>query len=260
LPRSLAFIRFDPPWSGGEAPAVGPPLIKAPADIQAPDTVLIDLTPPEEGILARMNPKWRYNIRLAARKGVAVRRAGEEELPAFYALLQETARRDGIAIHSPDYYRGLFAHGRDYRGAGGPELRLYLAEEGGEALGALVALFRGAGAFYLYGASADRRRNLMASYALQWRALRDARAWGCQSYDLFGIPPSGDPRHPMAGLYRFKTGFGGRIIRRPGSWDYPCRPLGALLFRGLEKFRKLRRDRKKISPALPEKSGSPTAH
>jgi lipid II:glycine glycyltransferase (peptidoglycan interpeptide bridge formation enzyme) len=240
LPRSVAFIRFDPPWPG----IVGPPLVKAPSDIQAPDTVLVDLSPAEGEILARMNPKWRYNIGLASRKGVAVRQAGEGELPVFYRLLQETARRDGIAVHSPDYYRTLFAHGRDYR-SGGQELRLYLAEHEGEALGAIITLFRGAQGIYLYGASSGRKRNLMASYALQWRAMGDARAWGCRSYDLFGIPPSADPGHPMAGLYRFKTGFGGRIVRRPGSWDYPCRPLGAFVFRKLEKFRKILRDRKK---------------
>jgi lipid II:glycine glycyltransferase (peptidoglycan interpeptide bridge formation enzyme) len=248
LPRSVAFIRFDPPWFGEEAPAIGPPLIKAPADVQAPDTVLLDLSPPEGEILARMNPKWRYNIRLALRKGVAVRQAGEEGLPVFYSLFQETARRDGIAIHSLDYYRTLFAHGRDYpAGAGrrGPELRLYLASHDGEALAAIITLFRGAEGIYLYGASSDRKRNLMASYALQWQAMTDARASGCRTYDLFGIPPSADPKHPMAGLYRFKTGFGGRIVHRPGSWDYPCRPLGAHLFRHMEKFRKKLRDRKK---------------
>jgi lipid II:glycine glycyltransferase (peptidoglycan interpeptide bridge formation enzyme) len=244
LPRSAAFIRFDPPWSS----AIGPPLIKAPSDIQAPDTVLIDLSSAAEGILARMNPKWRYNIRLALRKGVAVRRAGEEELPAFYSLFQETAKRDGIAIHSLDYYRTLFAQGRDYPGGAGrprPELRLYLAEHGGEAVAAIITLFRGAEGVYLYGASSDRKRNLMASYALQWQAMTDAGASGCRTYDLFGIPPSADPNHPMAGLYRFKTGFGGRIVHRPGSWDYPCRPLGAYLFRTAEKIRKLLRDRKK---------------
>jgi lipid II:glycine glycyltransferase (peptidoglycan interpeptide bridge formation enzyme) len=215
--------------------------------VQAPDTVLLDLTPPEEEILAGMNPKWRYNIRLAGRKGVAVRRAGEGELPVFYALFQETARRDGIAAHSLDYYRTLFAHGRDYpvTGGTGQELRLYLAEHEGEAAAAIITLFRGAQGVYLYGASSDRKRNIMASYALQWRAMTDARASGCRVYDLFGIPPSAGPGHPMAGLYRFKTGFGGRIVRRPGSWDYPCRPLGAFIFRKMEKLRKNLRDRKK---------------
>jgi lipid II:glycine glycyltransferase (peptidoglycan interpeptide bridge formation enzyme) len=212
--------------------------------VQAPDTVLIDLSPAPEEILAAMNPKCRYNVRLAARKGVSLRRAGAGELPVFYALLGETARRDGIAIHHLDYYRTLFAQGRDH-GRNPVELRLYLAEHEGEAVAAIITLFRGAEGVYLYGASSDRKRNLMASYALQWQAMGDARESGCRYYDLFGIPPSADPGHPMAGLYRFKTGFGGRIIHRPGSWDYPCRPLGARLFWAAEKLRKTLRDRKK---------------
>jgi lipid II:glycine glycyltransferase (peptidoglycan interpeptide bridge formation enzyme) len=249
LPRSAGFIRFDPPWfsegTGIPAPAVGSPLVKAPFDVQAPDTVLVDLSPPEEGILARMHTKWSYNIRLASRKGVALRRADAEELSVFYALFQETARRDRLSIHSLDYYRTLFACCRDYPAVGRPEVRLYLAGHEGDAVGAVITLFRSGEGVYLYGATSDQKRNLMASYALQWQAMKDAREYGCVHYDLFGIPPSGDPHHPMAGLYRFKTGFGGRIIHRPGSWDYPCRPLGAFLFRTAEKSRKALRDWRK---------------
>jgi lipid II:glycine glycyltransferase (peptidoglycan interpeptide bridge formation enzyme) len=211
-----------------------------------------------------MKPKTRYNIGRAARTGVTVRRAGEGELEVFYRLLSETARRDGIAVHSIGYYRGLFELARHYGGEGrpgngseggppeggtgapaAPDLRLYLAEHEGEALAAVVTLFRGGEAVYLYGASSDRKRNLMAPYALQWKAMEDARAAGCTVYDLFGIPPGGDPGHPMAGLYRFKTGFGGRIVHRPGSWEYVLRPAAAALFRAAEYARKRFRDRKK---------------
>jgi lipid II:glycine glycyltransferase (peptidoglycan interpeptide bridge formation enzyme) len=207
----------------------------------------VDLSVPEEEILDRMAKKWRYNIRLASRNGVVPRRAGAEELPVFYRLFQETARRDRIALHSLDYYQALFSCGRDYPAPGRPELRLYIAGFQGEDLAAIVTLFRGDQGVYLYGATSDRNRNLMASYALQWQAMKDAGEYGCASYDLFGIPPSDDPGHPMAGLYRFKTGFGGRIIHRPGSWDYPCRALGAFLFRTAEKCRKILRDRRKNS-------------
>jgi lipid II:glycine glycyltransferase (peptidoglycan interpeptide bridge formation enzyme) len=78
----------------------------------------------------------------------------------------------------------------------------------------------------------------MAPYALQVKAMEDAQEAGCEEYDLFGIPPNDDPSHPMAGLYRFKTGFGGRIVHRPGSLDYPCRPLVYRLFRTAETLRK----------------------
>jgi lipid II:glycine glycyltransferase (peptidoglycan interpeptide bridge formation enzyme) len=161
----------------------------------------------------------------------------------FYALFQETAKRDGINIHGPEYYQTLFAHCADYPGQ---ELRLYLAEHEGETLGAVIVIFRGSDAVYLYGASSNHKRNLMAPYALQWQAMKDAKASGCAEYDLFGIPPGKDPSHPMAGLYQFKTGFGGRIIHRPGSWDYAYRPFVKALFSWAEKTRKTLWNLKKI--------------
>ena len=241
LPADTAFIRFDPPWHAeGPPPRIPPPFVRAGADIQAPDTVLVRLDPPMEAVVARMKPKWRYNARLALKKGVAVRRAVPEETGVFYGLLKETASRDGIAIHSAAYYETLLA------GSLGVDARLYLAEHEGDALAGIVTLFRGREAVYLYGASSDKKRNLMAPYALQVKAMEDAMAAGCVEYDLFGIPPSDDPSHPMAGLYLFKTGFGGRIVRRPGSWDFPCRPLVYRLFRSAERFRKNLRTLKKM--------------
>jgi lipid II:glycine glycyltransferase (peptidoglycan interpeptide bridge formation enzyme) len=253
LPGDTAFVRFDPPWYDAEGAPLGAakPFTRAGADVQPPDTVLLDLSLSEPELLGGMKPKWRYNIKLAEKKGVSVIRADEEGLETFYALYRETAQRDGIAIHSADYYRTLFSHYREYHAGGRdtpgltPEPRLYLAEHEGEALAGIITLFRGDEAMYLYGASADHKRNLMAPYALQWRAVRDARAAGCRSYDLFGIPPREDPAHPMAGLYRFKTGFGGRIVHRPGSWDYTYRPLPAGLFRTAEGLRKSWRNRVK---------------
>jgi lipid II:glycine glycyltransferase (peptidoglycan interpeptide bridge formation enzyme) len=229
-----------------------------------------------------MKDKWRYNIGLAARRGITVRcfspagggQAGalsggpppagdalgpelEEALETFYALLRETAQRDGIAIHQAGYYRALFARAAYYQALPAPagplpDLRLYLAEYQGRPLAGIVTLFRGREGVYLYGASSGLHRNLMAPYALQWAAIQDARQAGCAAYDFFGIPPSADPGHPMAGLYRFKTGFigasTGRIIHRGGSWDYPCRPVAAGLFRAAETWRKRLRDLNKKRP------------
>jgi lipid II:glycine glycyltransferase (peptidoglycan interpeptide bridge formation enzyme) len=78
----------------------------------------------------------------------------------------------------------------------------------------------------------------MPAYALQWHAVCDAKSAGCFYYDFFGIPPSDDPGHPMAGLYRFKTGFGGKILHRSGSWDYAYKPLVTRFFRFAEAARK----------------------
>ena len=242
LKRNTVFIRFDPPWytEGAAASRLPRPFIRAGADIQPPDTVLLDLTQSLQAITEQMKPKWRYNARLAQKKGVTVRRAAAEEIDVFYELLKETARRDGIAIHSVDYYKALFAESNSVIN---PSLliahcSLYLAEHEGDLLAGIVTLFRGKEAIYLYGASSDKKRNLMVSYALQLKAIEDAKEAGCEVYDFFGIPPNDDPAHPMAGLYRFKTGFGGKIVHRSGSWDYPCRPLVYRLFRFAETLRK----------------------
>ncbi|MDR1900801.1 MAG: peptidoglycan bridge formation glycyltransferase FemA/FemB family protein [Treponema sp.] len=258
IPRDTAFIRFDPPWYtdgvNKAAPLIKAPFIRAGVDVQPPDTVLVDLSPPEERILSAMKPKWRYNVRLAGKKGVVIKRGDEDGLDSFYHLLKETAKRDSIAIHGIEYYRTLFSHCREYPGQE-QQIALYTALHEGETIAAAVVLFRRRQAVYLYGASSDTKRNLMAPYALQWKAMTDAKALGCLEYDLFGIPPNPDPAHSMAGLYLFKTGFGGRIVHRPGSWDYLYRPFMAGLFnkaellrkklRNLKRSRKLRQDSEK---------------
>jgi lipid II:glycine glycyltransferase (peptidoglycan interpeptide bridge formation enzyme) len=258
LPKDTVFIRFDIPWyTTGENPLPNPPppFVRS-TEIQAPDTVLIDLLSPMESVMEQMKPKWRYNARLALKRGVSVERAGVEQLDVFYGLLKETARRDGIAIHGIEYYRGLFESansgdansGDDYPGKK-PDIRLYLAKHEGEVLAGIVTLFRGAKAVYLYGASSGKKRNLMAPYALQVKAMEDAKASGCAEYDLYGIPPNNEPSHPMAGLYLFKTGFGGKIVHRPGCWDYPCYNLLYHVYFFAEKTRKgfLNRRRKPSS-------------
>ncbi|MDR0375900.1 MAG: peptidoglycan bridge formation glycyltransferase FemA/FemB family protein [Treponema sp.] len=258
LPQDTAFVRFDIPWFSTDAPpAIHKPLRRAGADVQPPDTALIDLTADENAILSGMKSKTRYNIKLAAKKGVVVKRVDEEGLPAFYSLLKTTAKRDGMAIHGVNYYETLFSHCENYLDASGHpdnrrgdlELGLYLAEHEGDLLAGIVTLFRGKDAVYLYGASADCKRNLMAPYLLQWAAMSYAKSRGCAVYDLFGIPPNEDPKHPMSGLYRFKTGFGGTVVHRPGSWDYAYKPLFRTLFVAAEtarrKARSLRKLRKK---------------
>jgi lipid II:glycine glycyltransferase (peptidoglycan interpeptide bridge formation enzyme) len=246
---SSAFIRFDPPWFvSDEAPPLTGGFKRAGADIQPPDTVLVDLTPPLEQILAVMKTKCRYNIGLAEKRGVVVceHENGGSGIEIFYRLLTETAQRDGIAVHNIEYYSALFMESRGESSKTVPvQLRLYIARHENDDLAAIVALFRGKQATYLYGASSNVKRNLMAPYALQWKAMQDAKAFGCEVYDLFGIPPDESPAHPMAGLYRFKTGFGGSIVHRPGSWDYPYKPVLHTLFKSAENLRKRLMQRKR---------------
>lgn len=239
LPASCVFIRYDLPWGVQghlkRASDLLRPFRRAPMDIQPPSTVVIDLSKSEEELLAGMKSKTRYNVRLAARKGVEIREGGEEELAAWYGLYEQTAERDRIAIHSLAYYRALFETAADP--AAPQEVRLLLAYSGEKLLGGNIVMINGRRATYLYGASSNEERNLMATYLLQWRGMQLAKERGCLLYDLFGIPFNDDPADPMHGLYRFKTGFGGIVVNRPGSWDYPLSAVRYGVYRALERGR-----------------------
>ena len=265
LPPNTLCVRFDPPWNtefcnsnkqiiknAGRnirlplSPSI--PIRRAPSDVQPPDTVILDLKKRPEVLLEEMKPKWRYNIRLGERKGVTVRylegKAGAEEgVALFYQLYLETAKRDGIAIHSKEYYRDLVCRASNIETHSVFDkktvIRVYIAEYEGTVLASIITLFCGEDAIYLYGASSNEKRNLMPAYSLQWRAIRDAQNMGCLRYDFYGIPPSDDPSHPMYGLYRFKTGFGGCIVHRVGSLDIPIHLVAYKLYRIAESLRTL---------------------
>ncbi len=203
--------------------------------IQPPRTILVDIAPDEATILARMHQKTRYNIRLAERKGVTVRAGTLEDFPAFYALMQETGARDRFGVHSEAYYRRALELFLPTGAAS-----LWLAEVAGEPVAALVAFALGAKAWYFYGASADRHREKMPTYALQWAAIRWARARGCTTYDLWGIPDADaatleaefeQRSDGLWGVYRFKRGFGGQVTRFVGLWEQPLHPLYPLAAR-----------------------------
>jgi lipid II:glycine glycyltransferase (peptidoglycan interpeptide bridge formation enzyme) len=195
-------------------PEVG--LRKAPSDILPPDTMIVDLRGDEDELLKRMKAKTRYNIGLAQRRSVTVREGRDEDLPAWNELYAATARRNRIQPHGRGYFDSLLG-----QRAKDANIRLLIAEREGKPLAALFLSTSADGASYLYGASADEERRHMASYALQWAAMKYARESGCAAYDMFGVAPRPDPSHPMYGLYLFKAGFGGRLIHRQGAWDYP---------------------------------------
>lgn len=209
----------------------------SPQTIQPRRTIWVDLSADEEAILSRIKSKTRYNIRLAARKGVQVREGTLDDFDTFYALMQETGARDGFPVRSRGYYLTAYQF---FAPAG--LARLFLAFYGDEPLGALMAFACGDKAWYLYGASSNRHRNRMPNYRLQWEAMRWAKARGCIAYDLWGIPDEDEAtleaqfteRHDgLWGLYRFKRGFGGRAHRYIGACDYVYSPLWYKLYAAL---------------------------
>ncbi|MFQ5422008.1 MAG: lipid II:glycine glycyltransferase FemX, partial [Anaerolineae bacterium] len=99
-----------------------------------------------------------------------------------------------------------------------------LAEFEGEPVAAVVLVKYGRHAIYMYGASTGKERNRMPNYLLQWEAIRWAKAQGCEVYDFWGAPDDFVETDRMWGVWRFKAGFNGQVVRTIGAWDYVARP------------------------------------
>lgn len=196
--------------------------------IQFRNTVMIDLSPSEDEMLARMKQKTRYNIRLAGRKGVTVRAGKKEDLSMLYKMYAETSVRDGFVIRDEGYYqtvwRTFMQSSIDNRQSPIPKAEPLIVEVEEEAVAAIF-VFRFAGrAYYLYGMSREVHREKMPNYLLQWEAMRRVKAVGCHIYDLWGAPDEFDESDSMWGVFRFKQGLGGDVVRTLGAWDYTPKP------------------------------------
>ena len=208
--------------------------------IQPQRTLLIDLRPSEEEILAAMKQKTRYNIRLAEKKGVAVNPS--DDLDTFNTLMQITGERDQFGVHSSAYYRKAYELFRPLNRA-----QIFTAYYNDQPLATLMLFILGERAWYFYGGSSNEERNRMPTYLLQWEAMRWAKARGATHYDLWGVPDEDEATleanfesrdDGLWGVYRFKRGFGGKLIREPDAIDRVYSPMMYKLYRMVTERRK----------------------
>lgn len=180
----------------------------------------MDIAPPVDQLLADMEGKTRYNIRLAAKKGVeVVRDCTREHLAPFYEILYETAARDRFLIRNYKYFEVLWDH-LVHAGLA----KLFMARYQGQFIAGTLAFMLGDKAWYIYGASSNRFRNVMPNYLLQWTMIEWAKEQGCSMYDFRGVSGDLTEDNPLYGLYRFKKGFGGKFTEFVGEFDLIFQP------------------------------------
>lgn len=226
-----AFITIDPPWQETDeffrSSFSAGKWRTSLREIQPRHTLVLDITQADEQLLRTMHEKTRYNIRLAARKGVTVRFSTDvRDLEHFLQLAREVERRSPFRYHPDDYFRAmmqtLVPHGM---------LELGLAEYCGSVLAANIFITAGGTATYVHGASGLAQRTVMAPHLLMWEAICRARGRDVRLFDFFGVaPPDAHDRHPWAGITRFKEGFGGRRVSYIGAYDLVLDRMGYLAY------------------------------
>jgi lipid II:glycine glycyltransferase (peptidoglycan interpeptide bridge formation enzyme) len=242
------FLKIEPDtWKNDNHQYISPNgqvpnnFIQSDHSIQPMRTLVIDITGEEAKILDQMKQKTRYNINLALKKNVVVK--PYTDLSSFYHLMEITGQRDQFGIHNLAYYQRAFDlfHAND-------ECQLLVAEYEGTPLAALIVFKYGNRAWYFYGASSNLYRDKMPNYLLQWEAIRWARSQGCTEYDLWGVPDEDlttleanftKQSVGLWGVYRFKRGFGGVLMRSVGPWDRVYNPYLYRMYILLMKYRKV---------------------
>lgn len=210
---------------------------------QPDDTLILDLTMPENELLAQMKPKGRYNIRLAEKKGVKIHKTNlqnsqdfQKDLNAYFEILKQTTSRDGFHGHQKDYYEKMLL---TLSAESPPKAALYMATYNGQSLGGLIVTYFKDTATYYYGASSNENRQLMAPYLLQWKAIEDAKNQGYKYYDFFGIAPEQSKNHPWQGVTDFKLKFGGQHISYQKPQEYPFKKFLYFIYCLYKKIKRL---------------------
>jgi lipid II:glycine glycyltransferase (peptidoglycan interpeptide bridge formation enzyme) len=189
----------------------------------------------EDEMLKGMHTKTRYNIGLAERKGVVVKKTKNVDI--FWKLLVDTTKRDGFKTHEKTYYEHMLSL---------PSVEQYIAFVDTTPIASIITIRHNSTVTYLHGASLHEHRSVMAPYALQWQALKDAYENGVAWYDMWGVAPSVEVSSPHAetfhtytwstshsfhGITRFKAGFGGVSVVHPEAIEIPLKPFWYTLYR-----------------------------
>ena len=230
----VVFVRFEPREKRYLEDSKS---FKKTIDVNPRATSILELAQSEAELLEKMHAKTRYNIRLAEKKNLEIKR--EKNFEIFWYLMQGTGERDGFKLHDKKHYEMIFAS---------PLSSQLTACVESKPIATMLLVGFGDTATYLFGASDYEHRQLMAPYLLQWQAIKDAKSQKYFYYDLFGIAPhrtgfSGaeyeyDEKHQYAGVTRFKLGFGGRIAEDPGTFDMI---ISESKYKWYEALRRLRR-------------------
>ncbi|MBQ9679549.1 MAG: peptidoglycan bridge formation glycyltransferase FemA/FemB family protein [Ruminococcus sp.] len=188
-------------------------------NIQCRENYMLDIGgKTADEVFASFKPKWRYNIRLSARRGVTCGFYGEEKLDDFCRLMAATAMRDGFEMRGVDYFRNLLRSMNGHAGL----CMAYLGEQ--PLAGALYIEYNGTMS-YVYGCSSNKERSCMPNYMMQWTMIEKAVGDGCQVYDFMGVPYWYDEKHHNYGVYHFKQGFNGYVKTYIGEMDLVFKPL-----------------------------------
>jgi len=231
----LDFVRAEPdgPTTAEAMRALGARQV---LDVQPSHTWVLDIAGDIEELRRGLASGHRSGLNSAPRRGITCRSSLDPgEVETFLDLLRVTAQHGAFHPHADDYYRTLL---RVLAPRGYAALHFAMQEERAVA-GSIGFDFEGTRYYAHAAADQEVSRQTGAAVALVWHMILSARDAGAKLFDFWGVAPADDPRHPWAGLTYFKKAFGGSLVSRAGTWDFPINTFKYRLYRTARSFLRL---------------------
>lgn len=223
------FVRIRPELKEKTAPiklirSVG--LRDAPMHLHGENTLVLDIRPDLDIILANMRKNTRYLIKKAMKEGYLFSSSTKlADIKHLILLQDETAKRHRFVKFAAKDFQNEFSEFVKTQ-----QISLCICRKGKNVLAAALVVYYKDMAYYHFSGSSNLARNSNANYFLQWMIIQEAKKKGCKYYDFWGIAPNLDSKHRFAGVTTFKRGFGGDQIDWLHAQDLPTNKLYWMTF------------------------------
>ena len=164
----------------------------------------IDLSQGEREIWKGLHTKHRNVIRNAQKKGGEIK-IGADQIAVFYSLYKATMKRSFMYFEPKSFFEDLI-HKKD--------LKIFTAVvyHEGNPMGGLFVPYSKEGAYYVYGASAERITLTGAFNFLQFELIKFMIDNKVLKYDFVGARLSDISGTKFEGIQKFKARFGGELV------------------------------------------------
>lgn len=198
---------------------------------------VLDLSLPEEEILAGASQGFRRKLRKAMKNDIEITAdADDETINEFCRLEKLHAERQKYVAFSESFLRKQFEAFRE-----NDEILIYTAKKDGEVLAQNFMIFYGPEASYHYGVSSELGTKYSAAPLLHIKAMEEARKRGCIRYNLWGIVGTDETSHRFYGVSEFKRSFGCTELKYTPAHDLILKPGKYQVTKLIETIRKKKR-------------------
>lgn len=240
----INYIQFEPNELNKQSSKINSELRQSFHPLITRYTFILDLTKTEDELLKNMHQKTRYNIRLSDKKGVKVEIDNSgKAFQKYLKLTHETTQRQKFYAHDKNYHKLMWetigVKEKEKYNPNKLQAHLLKATYNNKILVTYILFTFKDKLYYPYGASSSEYREVMASHATMWGAIKFGKSLNLKKFDMWGAANVADPKKddPYYGFHRFKQGFGADLTEFVGSYDLVINPLNYRLLSIADKIR-----------------------